>query len=384
MRKLLWVGDAVVSSGFARITHHVLDVMRKSWDVTVLGINHRGDPHDYPYPIYATTDRDPFGVRRVAEIVNKTKPDVVVLLNDPWNIPSYLSWTGNVPVVGFLAVDGKNCNGKNLAGLSLSVFWTRFGMREAQLGGYSGPAAVVPLGVDLDVYRPTDRTEARKLIGLPERIWNSFIVGNINRNQPRKRLDLTISYFADWIKSRSIDDAYLYLHVAPTGDLGYDVSQLMKYYGLSSRLILSEPDIGYGITERGLALTYSALDVQVSTSQGEGWGLPTMEGMACGIPQICPDWSGLGEWARDAAMMVPCSEISVTPNFINAIGGIPNRGDLIASLDLLYSSPEIRARHRELGLNLVRRPQYRWSAIGEEFLLAMEEALYPEKATWPI
>ncbi len=38
--KLLWVGDATVATGFAKVTHNVLDVLKEHWDVSVLGLNY--------------------------------------------------------------------------------------------------------------------------------------------------------------------------------------------------------------------------------------------------------------------------------------------------------------------------------------------------------
>lgn len=377
MRKLLWIGDAVVSSGFARATHKILDEFRKSWSVTVLGINYPGDPHPYPYPIYPAMANysDPWGLRRTAELVTMIKPDVVVVQNDPWNIPRYVDAIGNVPTIAIAAVDGLNCKGRGMNGCLSVIFWTEFAAKEAALGGYKGPFSVIPLGVDLDIYKPQDRTMARQWMNLPGRLKDAFIVGNVNRNQPRKRLDLTIQYFAEWVKSKGVTDAYLYLHIAPTGDKGWDAQQLMRYYGLSSRLILAEPELGYGCSEADLAYTYSAFDVMMTTTQGEGWGLPTLEGMACGIPQICPDWSALGEWASTAALMVPCTSHAVTPEFINVIGGIADKERFILALDALYNDQNNREYLSDLGLKLANQEQYRWSNIGKAYVHSVEEAV---------
>lgn len=381
-RRLLWIGDAVVSSGFAKATHHVLDVLREVWDVHVLGLNYLGDPHKYPYPIYPCwAGGDGFGLGRVAPLVTSLRPDVVVVQNDPWNVPEYMKLAGNVPVVASMPVDGKNCRGYVLNGLALAVFWTEFGRREACVGGYAGPTAVIPLGVDLGIYQPGDRLAARRALGLSQHVHDAFVVGNINRNQPRKRLDLTISYFAEWVRSYDVRDAFLYLHVAPTGDQGYDVSQLMRWYGLSNRLILAEPAIGYGVREETLVRTYQVFDLQVTTSQGEGWGLPTMEGMACGIPQLAPDWAALGEWARGAAELVPCSEICVTPNHINAVGGVADRRAFVEALDRLYHEPAEREALSRRGLELVHREEYRWENVGDAFAAALDSVLAEQRVT---
>jgi len=46
MKKLLWIGDAACDSGFSNVTHSVLSFLHNSWDVSVLGVNYRGDPHN--------------------------------------------------------------------------------------------------------------------------------------------------------------------------------------------------------------------------------------------------------------------------------------------------------------------------------------------------
>src|SRR5580765_6972456 len=105
MRRLLWIGDAACASGFARCTHYTLDALRQSWDIVVLGLNYMGDPHDYPYKIYPCfSGGDLFGIGRIPELVQKYRPEVVVIQNDPWNIPQYMKPLVNVPTVAALAV----------------------------------------------------------------------------------------------------------------------------------------------------------------------------------------------------------------------------------------------------------------------------------------
>jgi glycosyltransferase involved in cell wall biosynthesis len=104
-----------------------------------------------------------------------------------------------------------------------------------------------------------------------------------------------------------------------------------------------------------------------------------MEGMACGIPQIVPDWAALGEWTTGAALKVPCTEIACTPNMINVVGGIPSRRATIEALDLLYRDRNLRSQYSKAGLELVHRQQYRWEEVGQSFADAIEMVLQPVK-----
>jgi D-inositol-3-phosphate glycosyltransferase len=381
-KKLLWVGDAVVSSGFARATHHILNTVREQWGVEVLGINYLGDPHAHPYPIFPCyPGGDAFGVKRVRNLVEARKPDLIVIQQDPWNFPAYLKELKGLrtPVVGAVAVDGKNCRGKALEGLAHAIFWTKFGEEEARAGGWTGPSSVIPLGVDLRVYRPLTHELARKELGLDQKLpSDAFIVGNVNRNQPRKRLDLTVEYFCRWVAEHDVRNAYLYLHVAPTGDRGYDLAQLAHYYGLQKRLILATPEIGYGVTEESMALVYNSFSLQVSTTQGEGWGLTHQEGMACGAPQIAPDWSALGEWGAEGAMqLIPCPTTSVTPDKINVVGGVPDREAFVEALQAIYCDPQRLTLLAQRGYRKVLQPEYRWENIGRRYLEVLEQVPLP-------
>src|SRR3990167_2557678 len=370
MRRLIFCGDAACESGFAKATHAYLEALRTRFEIDVVALNYRGTPNDYQslYRLWpAAVGGDRMGINLVNHLIDRIGPDVCLIQNDPWNFPHYLMRIHAIPVVGIVAVDGKNCRGAGLNGLRHAIFWTQFGLHEARAGGYTGPASVIPLGVDRTIYQPRDRAEARRLLRLrSDRINDdAFIVGAVGRNQPRKRLDLTIMYFAEWVRTRQIDDAFLYLHVAPTGDQGYDCEQLAAYYGVASRLVICEPSVWRGSTEERLAITYNACDVLATTTQGEGWGLPVLESMACGVPVIVPTWSALGEWPGDAAIQIPCTTLAATLNHVNVIGGIADRELFIEALDRLYRD---RAWRDEMGRRALRhasQPAYQWTAIGE-------------------
>ena len=366
-RKLLWIGDHCCSTGFARASHETLAILKRYWDISVIGMNYWGDPHPFPYPIYpAFRNGDAWGVKKLEQLRDIIRPDVIVVQNDPWNVLAYIEKAGSIPVVATMPVDGKNCRGNELNKLTHAIFWTEFGLNEARAGGYTGPASIVPLGVNLDTFKVLDKTEARRKVGLPDHTIEAFIAGNVNRNQQRKRLDLTIKFFCEWAKDYKIDDAYLFLYCAQT-ETGWDLRQLMRYYDLPGRLILVEPDNLMGFTEESLVQVYNCFDVQLTTTQGEGWGLPTLEGMACGVPQIVPNWAALGEWCTQGSIRVPCSATSATPNRVNAIGAVPDQKEFTIALDTLYHLPRARQNLAYGATMLASKSCFRWHEIGEAF-----------------
>lgn len=400
--RILWVGDAVAATGFSRCTHAACDALHAAgYDIHVLGMNHYGDPHPYPYPIYpARKGGDWSGVLRLPELVEKLDPDLIVGLNDAWNVRDYLDELNDSgvqlpPIMFWLAADGENqAAGRELDDLTHVVAWTQFGVDEFRKGGYRGPASIVPLGVDCELFRPLDKQECRAKVlpaslGIPP---DAFVVGFVGRNQPRKRIDLLLRYFAAWLEgpyatatTADPEKAYLYLHVAPTGESGTDIRSLTRYYGLEGRVIVSHPaNMGEGIADSVLPYVYGAMDLFLTTTQGEGWGLPVLEAMACGTLCAVPDWSALGEWARPAAYMIPCTSTALSAPLNGkayTIGGVPDERGTVDAIQWAYDRAQYQQEagdnpekdFRSLGLRLAR--SLSWEKTGEGMVREVERLL---------
>ena len=183
---VLFVGDACVPSGFAACTHAACDALHADgWEVNVLGMGYNGDPHTYSYKIWPTRSivertYDYFGLDRLPNLVATIKPDVVVILNDPWNVWGYAAalkradLLDKVKLVGWLAVDSRNhrwyeqkqveapddelgCvteSFNTLNYLDHMLVWTEFGLETMIESGYEGTYGIVPLGVDTSIFYP--------------------------------------------------------------------------------------------------------------------------------------------------------------------------------------------------------------------------------------
>lgn len=363
--RLLWIGDAVAPTGFATVTHAVCGELRRDWEVFVSGINYEGGGHPHPYTILpACQGGDMWGIDRFAALCAEFNPDAVLINNDWWNVAAFLQQApAGIPIAAYMPVDGRNLDHRivpQLNRLAAAAWYTDFGWREAVKSGFRGERWVVPHGIDCRRFRPVDQALARETLGLavPER---AFIVGNVNRNQPRKRLDLTIQFFAEWIRSRNIRDAWLLLHCARQ-DAGWDLESLARFHRIADRILFTGGD---GLRDAPasslLPLVYGSLNVQATTTAGEGWGLTTMEGMACGIPQLVPDWAALGEWAQPA-LRVPCP-VQVAHPQINTIGALPDKEAFIARLDELYRNSSLRSQLAADGMRFTRQAGFQWSSV---------------------
>lgn len=384
---ILWIGDAACGSGFGRASSEILRhmvMLPEQIKVRVIGVNYRGEPHNEPYQIHpAINGGDPLGMGQLRKLVPTYQPNLVVVQTNPWNVPYYVKALhiadpeGRIPMVGIIAVEGRNCVGSNLNGLRKAIFWTEFARQEALAQGMTVPSAVVGLGVDTRQFYPGDRQEARQALGLPSPCMDAFIVGNVNRNQNRKRLDLSVIYFTEWWKRAGRPNAYLYLHALGGSSTRVDLDQLGQYCGLydvdpegqrHGRLILSEPrDEFMGVSDDTVRVIYQAMDVHVNTGYGEGWGLTTLESMACGVANMAGDIAALGEWAREGCVLVPTDQEGVMPDVRNMIGAAPNREAFITELDQLYRDEDVRMAWEFRALRLATDSQFNWRNLAAQY-----------------
>lgn len=379
--RILIVSDAVASTGFARVCHSLCDRLYKKYDIHILGVNYFGDPHNYPYKIYpAAVGGDVFGIGRLESMVKAIKPHLVFMINDPWLIKDYLNILTRTPVgqledgrfafsnlVAYMPVDGLNLSSEfvePLNVLNLAVGYTQFGITELQKANLKAHTAIVPHGVDTSIFKPVQRSAARKALNLSDD-W--YIVGCCNRNQPRKRIDLTMQYFAEWAKDKP-DTVKLYFHGA-TKDVGWNIEQMADFFGIQDRLILTAKDLsaGNGVPLDTMRNIYSSFDIHMSTALGEGWSLTVHESMACGIANIVPEWSALAEWPRGGVSYIPCTSIQVNPGGINTVGGIADKRLYVEELEHMYQDVDYRNSVAKAGFDLVNQPKFSWNAVANQF-----------------
>lgn len=378
--RLLIVGDFVAHSGFARVNEALAgELSRAGWDVSVLTINYHGDPHPLQkrYRLYpAALGGDMHGFARLPAVVRAERPDAILIVNDPQVVNQYLAVLETVPdappVVAYMPVDGTGMNPAQVRRLPRLAGWaayTRFGWDEllrAAPGLDMVPGVVIPHGIDLDTFRPIPRDEARRMIGRPV---GDFVVLVVDRNQPRKRLDLAFAGFARFAASHP--DAVLHYHGA-LADVGWDVEYLAEQHGIADRLVVTSRNIqpAYGLPAEQLAAIYSAADVKLSTAAGEGWGLTTMEAMSCGVACIVPDFAAYGEWCKGAALLMPVDASAPWVGFGSGVNAVYHcvRPEVVAdALARLYYSRSDRDALAAAGRALVEQPEFRWSRVAREF-----------------
>ena len=144
----------------------------------------------------------------------------------------------------------------------------------------------IPHGVDTNLFKPIIKPTYGKL-EKPD----CFIVGCVARNQHRKNLPRLVKGFAQFVKRNNLTpkDAKLILHMDWNDAMGWKFPDFADHYGIGEYLmppLMGVLDHGQAVSEEDMAQLYNCMDVFVLPTAGEGFGIPTLEAMSCGVP-IC-------------------------------------------------------------------------------------------------
>jgi len=208
-------------------------------------------------------------------------------------------------------------------------------------GADTARIVVVPCGVNLDLFRPIGRSEAREELGFGE---NERILLFVGRVEPLKGIDILLGAAA---RLEEETDCFV---LVVGGDASARDGELAHLQGLASELGIAERVSFLGaVQHEQLPLYYNAADVCVVPSFYESFGLVALEAMACGIPVVASRVGGLSGTVRDGetGYLIPwrCPE------------------PFAERLELLLGNDELRAAFGRAAREAVER--YRWGNVAE-------------------
>ena len=200
---------------------------------------------------------------------------------------------------------------------------------------------VTPEGVDLALFSPGSKSEARRTLGWePE----ARIVLHLAGDEPRKNLRGALLAFAKLKDSRA-----RFVHL---GQTSRQTRRLIGDLRLGDRVQLREGSV----SDEELVLHYRAADAFFYPSFEEGFGLPVLEAMACGTPVLCADAGSLPEVAGDAALLAH-----------------PDDHDALAR-ELVRILEDDRTARRLIAAGLRRAPEFSWQVCAAKTLESYRKA----------
>lgn len=148
-----------------------------------------------------------------------------------------------------------------------------------KLGAAPERVEVIPNGVDLSRFHPSDKASARAVLGLPQHKRIVLSVGHLVR---RKGFQHIIEA-AGLLRQRGMSDVYAVIVGGPgaEGDYSRTLEGLIRSKGLEGSVMLA------GAREHNvLPLWYRSADLFCLASEKEGRPNVVLEAMACGLPVV--------------------------------------------------------------------------------------------------
>ena len=269
-----------------------------------------------------------FGAERIAgensptileSHLHRLEPDCYVSLIDPWFIGHAVVSTNqmSVPYIAYLPIDGYPIStawNDILKMLHTPLWMSKFGASEFskfvekqipkdpvferyRAYGTPSPGSVLYHGVELDSFYPVageTKQTIRDNMGFQFNFAFLSVARNTNRKQTPRLLE-AFSLFLKKLDSAERVSVGLVLHCGdPTASFGmggWNLPALIADFDLSENVVFSDTSSNplHGMSRDEMALLFQACDVHVMATGGEGFGIPSAEAMACGLPVILPD-----------------------------------------------------------------------------------------------
>jgi glycosyltransferase involved in cell wall biosynthesis len=212
--------------------------------------------------------------------------------------------------------------------------------------------STVHLGVNRAVFHPRDRRESRAAFrsgGLPLHD-DDFVAIYAGAEYARKNLTGLIDAFAI-LKARRPNSKLLKVGAAHQPAARARTRAAVEHSGLvPGRDVVFVEEVD----DNGLAGLYAGSDVFVTASKYEGFGLPLLEAMACGLPCVVSNAGALPEVGGDAALYVDPDNAA----------GFAERMDEVA-----------RCQHNDLVERaLARAAHFDWATTARDILQILEAA----------
>lgn len=352
----------VRNSGVGRYVQNIIEKGCRE-HVELLALLNKGDEHfidgasktqllytRYPSPIYSL--REQF---EVLSQIRKHKPDLVHFPNFNYAFGCQVPFTVTIHDLIYLKSPGacSNVLAKYYAGFMIKsvcnkarlvITDSQFSKKDIleTVGISPDKIRVIYPGVD-QKYRPVENARQRLAsYSLPEKYI--LYVGN---QEKRKNLPALIAAFASSLTSRD----HSLVIVGHRDFRRHEIQNALAAYQVDNKVHFT----GY-IQEKDLPAVYSAAALFVFPSSYEGFGLPVLEAMACGVPVICSSTTSLPEVAGDAA-------ITIDPG---------NEKEFAKAIDKVIGDKEIQRTLKAKGFQ--RSKIFSWEKSMQELIAVYKEA----------
>lgn len=398
--KILFASTCFYSTnGYSKIGYELLTrlAMRKDVEVIHWGFQNfqttqtHMKEREYPANIqfvdcWANEDKSKggmgFGFEQITEYVDLSKPDVICIYNDPVVISNILAKLKDAKHKNFkmvLYLDQVYLSLKkefiarfNESNVDFVICFTPYWEQIVKEQGLKKPTDFLQHGFNPMLHYPAPKKLARMHFGLKQ---DDFIVINTTRNQPRKRLDVMMIAWAEFVSKHKDDPVKLLIGTHPTQgawnlleiyDRELRVRGMTFEEGMKHVILIDNPQ---QLTDEDMNILYNTADVGLNTCQGAGFELTTFEHAGMGVPQIAPFIGGIRDFLDEnmSIPVKPCMEVYTDTSSDGSPGcaEVVHPNDIVAALERYYGDPELRKTHGERGREKIIA-NYSWDKLADK------------------
>ena len=232
----------------------------------------------------------------------------------------------------------------------------------------------IPHSVDTDAFKkhPPDQVEKFKkgVMGAHYSEDKLLFFWN-NRNARRKQSGSLIYWFKEFLDQVGHDKASLVMHTAINDPHGQNLEAIINNLGITDGQVLFSQE---KVDMHRLSLMYNAADCTINISDAEGFGLATLESLACETPILVNMTGGLQEQVTDGenyfgVALEPTSKAVIGSQDIPFIyeDRLSQESVVQGLLDVFNMTPEERAALGAAGREHVLK-NYNFEAYGKKWV----------------
>jgi glycosyltransferase involved in cell wall biosynthesis len=311
----VFFGDSpTLDTGFACVTRNIVTRLPFRDKIHFWGLGYGNIPHNYNCKLYpgnpGSSWQSEANLKKFYEFLSYFKTPIVMwVLHDSCRLKvlapiiDKIRETNSLKIIAYIPVDSYTTPEDRdfLSRVDVPVAYTQFGAYEIQKHTKK-PIYVTPHGVEHEVYNTSYNRYQCRCDLFSQITDDDFLITNVNSNSYRKDPFTSLYVLAELLK---LDPKYkLYLHMNPNPNIGLNIKAKAADLNLLRNVIFADPLFGdnfskYNCSKELLAKIYSASDLVITTSHGEGWGLTTTEAAACGTPVAVPKHTSFEEIFSD-------------------------------------------------------------------------------------
>jgi glycosyltransferase involved in cell wall biosynthesis/GT2 family glycosyltransferase len=237
---------------------------------------------------------------------------------------------------------------------SLDEVWvpSEFNRQTFSASGVTRPIHVMPLGVDTNYFHPFINSR---------RIEDKFVFMSVFEWGERKAPEVLLQAYNQEFSSS--DDVVLLLKVINT-DPAVNIERHVEAMRLRSDRAPIVIVLNQNIPSYQMGSIYCSSDCFVLPTRGEGWGMPTLEAMACGLPTISTYWSAQTEFFNEDVgypielkRLIPA--VAKCPYYEGFEWADPDVDHLASLMRHVYENPQ-EAKAKGLRASLWAREKWTW------------------------